>query len=142
MNEAYFVLPDFVKLTQNVKTVDEFDETVIPKLVAMYNDLADDYATAESHDYVVTLTTLAIGHDAENVAAYQLRSAAYDALNKTDLPEPDSPTMPSIWPFSSSKFTPLTAWTTRSKSGGQSGRRSRSDGGVANARRSSGARRG
>ncbi len=32
-------------------------------------------------------------------------------LAVTDLPEPDSPTMPSICPFSRVKFTPFTAST-------------------------------
>ena len=32
----------------------------------------------------------------------------------TLLPDPDSPTMPSVWPFSTSKLTPSTALTTPS----------------------------
>jgi hypothetical protein len=30
----------------------------------------------------------------------------------TDLPQPDSPTIPSVWPFSTAKLTPSTARTT------------------------------
>ncbi|MNI89200.1 hypothetical protein D3C73_1465730 [compost metagenome] len=34
------------------------------------------------------------------------------AMDVTDLPEPDSPTMPSVFPGMRSKSTPRTAWTT------------------------------
>ncbi len=33
----------------------------------------------------------------------------------TDLPQPDSPTIPSVRPFSTWKETPSTAWTTPSR---------------------------
>ncbi|MCA9213186.1 MAG: hypothetical protein KDB27_08985 [Planctomycetales bacterium] len=93
VNDAYFVLPNFVKSTQNIEAVEEFDEIVIPELVSMYNDLAEDYADANSYDSAVTLTTLAISHDAKNVAAYRIRATAYDALHKTDLADQDRATL-------------------------------------------------
>src|SRR6266480_2706573 len=44
----------------------------------------------------------------------------------TDLPDPDSPTMPSVWPRSTSKVSPSTALTTPSPVG-KCTRRSRTE---------------
>src|SRR5689334_12045316 len=45
------------------------------------------------------------------LALLRVRCRPSSASDVTLLPEPDSPTMPSVWPFSSEKVEPVTAWT-------------------------------
>ncbi|MFC1757931.1 type IV pilus biogenesis/stability protein PilW [Planctomycetota bacterium] len=89
VSDAYLILPDFVKATLKVTSTEEFQRDVIPLLVSSYNELATNFAEAESHDRVIDLTTLAIKHDAKNEKAFELRAEANRQLGNTELAQED-----------------------------------------------------
>jgi len=82
LNEAYLIMPEFVEATRSVNSVEEFQNTVVPKLSVLYAELAEDYLEAEEFNRAVTLAELAILHDSKNATAVKIRSDAEQSETK------------------------------------------------------------